>query len=255
MDAPDPFGSWLTAWNEIADTNRAAIGEGWALGQEAIELQIAAVKLIQTSQYAAPDRERALVSLVVHMTRLEASCFALATRGYADTASYLLRGLDDAQSLVMGAIWLPDTFIAELLAGEKQSLAADARIALVAFFRESGKTELAEMAEMLNERFNLNRKSGNGLAHLQAYHLVRVLGVQPNGRWAPTPHGIPHEMESRAIWAGVLELVAWCLMWLDRYEPVARDAGWQKRHDTFVADEDRYRSAANAAMKKQGETK
>lgn len=249
MDKPDEFGAWLTGWNDAATKNSMFIGDAWPLGAQAIRLQVEAMKTLLESRFFDAERERALLLLGTHIARIESSIFALTVRGYFDTAAYLLRALNDAQSLLMGAICLDDSFVAELLEGKKQGLAAEARIALVNHYRRQGEVDLANQLEA---RFKGNNEAGNGTAHTQAYHLVRTLGPDGAGGWNPDANGFAVEGESQVLWAATLEIASWSLNWLAACPPLTADVTWQSAHDEFIAAEDRNRIAATAVMGNRG---
>lgn len=246
----DPtFEGWVAGWNDVADNNMRSIGDGWNLAAEAIVLHRDALEEIRTSNKATETQKRAIVLLGVHMARSFGAGLGLTARGIFDAAPYVMRGLYDTQSLLLGCILLDESFATDVLDGKKKNLPATARKELVDAMRAAGNTELADD---LDDRFNRDRNAGNGLAHTNAYHLVRVRGPLPDGSWAPTFDGFHLESEAKVLCAGMLEIEDWALRWFSIFGDDFLSESWKQRHEQFDIREDAYRTEVSALMHSLG---
>lgn len=235
----DGFGAWLTGWNETCDLNQQAIGDGWGLASRAIALHSEALSEISESDWGSLDRRRAIAVSGAHSLRGLSVFLGSVVRGYFDVAPYLMRGMYDAQSLVLGCVLLDESFIKEVLEGRTRGLPGKARTGLVGAFKETDSV----VAEMLNERFKKDYDAGNGLAHTAKYHLDRVLARTDEG-FAVQLNGFPHDEEARVLWSAALEIEDWALRWISLGAADALSDEWQRRQREFEDAEEPYRASA-----------
>lgn len=91
----------LWGWSGIAELHRAALGAGWDVAEQFVQLHLSAVREFTVVVGQLGSREQAVIELGVHSLNLYAGAFALLVRGQFDVAPYLMRGLYDVPCLIL----------------------------------------------------------------------------------------------------------------------------------------------------------
>jgi len=244
----DTFTSTLVGWDAVCDANKGAIADGWDIAAHALQLQADALDAIAASDFDTVDRRNAVITCGAHYFRTSSAHLGLVARGAFDTAPYLTRALYDTQSLILGSIVLDSTFIAALLDGRVRDLPSDARRGLESAFRESGDSELAQL---IRQRFKTHVNAGHEFAHVNAFHLRRVLAPLEDASWGVSLKGFHHPIEARAHWATNLEITSWALTWYSLGIPSHLSAEWMDNYETFRTNESAYRASSRVLLKEE----
>ena len=215
----------VTGWDETATEHRRALGDGWPIAREFLQLHGEAVEAVSKVSGNTPNvSDEAVILLGCHGFNICVGAVALIVRGQFDVVSYLMRGLIDCWSLLWGVGVIPDLadrFLSDRLSG------AETRQLLVKLIEERGGDD-AEIADELNQRLKGDADASNSLSHVSSVHADKLVTIE-NGSITPQLGGHVDSEQARLLMAGVLEQEHWMLTALHAVRPQALRAGWQER--------------------------
>lgn len=164
---------YATHWSQIAEANCQALGSGWALADELVQLSLLAAERLAENvkkdfaQGSLSASDEATLGLLCHGTNLFTSLMTDIVKGLWDVSSLLMRGMFDVQSLAYACASREEK-AREFLDGKLDASAC--RILLV----NDLKQRKSSLASMVDERFIQENWIANSLAHVKVLHTAKT---------------------------------------------------------------------------------
>lgn len=160
----------LTGWNSAADEHRAALGDGWEVARDFLQLHREAMAAFSARIGATPsEREQATLRVAVHAHNVFVSMLGLIIRGQFDVALYLFRPLFVSETF-LPALVRHDDLARQLLFSKLEG--SKARKRSIADLRDSGD---AQLADDIDTYYKAQYKAWSNLAHTGSIHMDMLL--------------------------------------------------------------------------------
>ena len=229
---------YIATWTPTAEDHKAALGDGWQIACEFIDLHLQALESTAVPGKKPTDQEQAAMAIGAHGFNIFAASLKLIVRGEFDVALYLLRPLIDIQAQLY-AVSKDSALATDYLKDELK--ASTARKLVISDLRAAG--DVAN-AQWLEDRWSAEADAANNLAHSNAVHGDKLLQAN-NGSVTPCLGGRTDEAESSHMVVGCLEYEHWLLGWYRAFHASVLPKDWIP---TLLAVGDRFGSWAKATV-------
>ena len=210
---------YIAPWTPSANAHKAALGDGWQIACEFIDLHLQALESTSVPGKKPTDQEQAVMAVGAHGFSLFTAGLKLIIRGEFDVALYLARPLSDIQAQLYAVSKQPALATDYLQDNLK---ASKARKLVIADLQAEG--DLAT-AQWLKDRWSGEARAANKLAHPNTVHGDIMLQV---GTSSVTPWlgGRTDPDECSLMVVGSLEYEHWLHSWYRAFYAPSLPGDW-----------------------------